>query len=61
MKTNGPAGFYLSIEDLDYLDRIMCMLSDFVNIVLDQSIDELDKSIAVANKELMAEGENDLY
>ena len=61
MKNNRPAGFYLSIEDLDYLDRIMCMLSDFVNIVLDQSIDELDKSIAVANKELMAEGENDLY
>lgn len=61
MKTNGPSGFYLSIEDLNYLDRIMCMLSDFVNIVLDQSIDELDKSIAVANKELMAEGENDLY
>ena len=61
MKTNRPSGFYLSIEDLNYLDRIMCMLSDFVNIVLDQSIDELDKSIAVANKELMAEGENDLY
>jgi hypothetical protein len=61
MKNNRPAGFYLSIEDLDYLDRIMCHLSDFVNIILDQSIDELDKSIEVANKELIVEGENDLY
>lgn len=61
MKNNRPAGFYLSIEDLNYLDRIMCLLSDFVNIVLDQSIDELDKSIEVANKELISERENGLY
>jgi hypothetical protein len=61
MKNNRPAGFYLSIEDLNYLDHIMCLLSDFVNIILDQSIDELDESIESANKELIAEGENELY
>ena len=55
MKNNRPAGFYLSIEDLNYLDHIMCLLSDFVNIILDQSIDELDESIESANKELIAE------
>jgi hypothetical protein len=61
MKHTRPAGFYLSIEDLNHLDRIMCLLSDFVNIVLDQSIDELDTSIATANKELMSKGENNIY
>ena len=61
MKNSRPAGFYLSIEDLNCLDRIMSLLSDFVNIVLDQTIDDLDKSIEVVNKELSSEGENDFY
>lgn len=61
MKHTKHAGFYLSIEDLNHLDRIMCLLSDFVNIVLDQTIDELDTSIATANKEFISEGVNELY
>ena len=61
MKHTRPGGFYLSIEDLNQLDRIMSLLSDFVNVVLDQSIDELDKSITATTRELRMEEESQLY
>ena len=61
MKNTRQAGFYLSIEDLSLLNQAMSMLADFVNIVLDQTIDELDSSIEAANKELIMEGENEAY
>jgi uncharacterized Fe-S cluster-containing protein len=61
MKNTKPAGFYVSVEDLEYLDRIMCLLSGFVNIILDQTIEELDKSITAANRELRMEEEDQLY
>lgn len=61
MKHTRPAGFYLSVEDLNHLDRIMGLLSDFVSIVLEQTIEELDRSIEAANKESISEGENNTY
>lgn len=55
MKSGRHAGFYLSVEDFYRLERILNLLADFVAIVVDQTVEELDWHIAQAKNEIEAE------
>lgn len=50
-------GFYISIEDLNHLERVMGLLADFVAIVVDQQVQDLDNAINEAKRELALEKE----